>query len=303
MLESVLARGAFDGVAATAAGPPLAFTTRAGQGANIGQAWDLRTRSPLGPPIPDFPDHRAEWAFGLLPDGSPVAAWTHRDRVHVHDPSTGAEFTVDGQPDLIGLAVHDGRGAVVAVFGPANDAKVVVWDARNGDLRAEFGIWLGHWTAIDRWILHATPASGPLVGLACDTERTIGILDIEREEETASLPSSGSHAVLAPSPDGPPLLVQPDGAELLVRTLDGDLAATLTAPADIGPVAASIVDGRFMAAAAVHDALLVWDAASATPSQRVPIPAAVNDLALTTDGTLLAATDTGLHAASTQAAA
>ncbi|MDL4819802.1 hypothetical protein [Actinomadura opuntiae] len=298
MPECVLAQGAFDGVAATAAGPPLAFTSQAGQGANIGQAWDLRTRSALGPPIPDFPDHRAEWTFGLLPDGAPVAAWTHRDRVHVHDLSTGAEFTVDGQPDLVGLAVHEGRGAVVAVFGPASDAKVVVWDARTGDPRAEFGIWLGHWTAIDRWILHAVPASGPLVGLACDTERVIGILDVEREEEAASLPSSGSHPVLAPGPDGSPLLVQPDGASLLVRTLDGDTAATLTAPADIGPVAASVVDDRFLAAAAVADALVVWDAASAVPSHRAPLPSTVNDLALTTDGTLVAATDTGLHTTS-----
>ncbi|MGI5326572.1 hypothetical protein [Actinomadura nitritigenes] len=297
MPESVLAQGAFDGVAATAAGPPLAFASRAGQGANIGQAWDLRTRSALGPPIPDFPDHRAEWAFGLLPDGAPVVAWTHRDRVHVLDLSTGAEFAVDGQPDLIGLAVHGGRGAVVAVFGPASDARIAVLDARTGDLRTEFGVWLGHWTAIDRWILHATPASGPLVGLACDTERTIGVLDVEREEEAAALPSSGSQAVLAPGPDGPPLLVQPSGAEVLTQTLDGDAGVALPAPDAIGAVAAAVSGGRLLVAAHVGDELLVWDAASATPCRRVPLPARVNDLALGTDGTLIAATDAGLRLA------
>ncbi|MEU9018404.1 hypothetical protein [Actinomadura sp. NPDC048394] len=297
MPESVLAQGAFDGVAATAAGPPLAFTSRAGQGAGVGQAWDLRARTALGPPIPDFPDHRTEWAFGLLPGGAPVVAWTHRDRVHVHDLSTGGELTVDGQPDLLGLAVHGGRGAVVAVFGPASDARVAVLDARTGDLLAEFGVWLGHWTAIDRWVLHATPASGPLVGVACDTERTIGLLDVEREEEAASLPSSGAHAVLAPGPDGPPLLVQPSGAEVHVQTLDGDPAVVLPAPGDVGAVAATVAGDRFLVAAEAGDDLLVWDAASVTPTRRVPVAGRVNDLALATDGTLIAATDTGLRLA------
>ncbi|MCP9970545.1 hypothetical protein LUX57_39650 [Actinomadura madurae] len=65
MPERVLAEGSFDGVAAAAEGPPLAYASRSGQGVNTGQAWDLAAGSALGPPIPDFPVDRAEWAFGV----------------------------------------------------------------------------------------------------------------------------------------------------------------------------------------------------------------------------------------------
>lgn len=41
VLAGLLAPGSFDGVAVTAEGPPLAFTSRADQGANVGQAWAL----------------------------------------------------------------------------------------------------------------------------------------------------------------------------------------------------------------------------------------------------------------------
>ncbi|MFS2294345.1 MAG: hypothetical protein FWJ90_16900, partial [Actinomadura sp.] len=59
MPESVpadlLAQGSFDSVAATTDEPPLAFASRAAQGANAGHGWDLATGRPLGAPIPDFP--------------------------------------------------------------------------------------------------------------------------------------------------------------------------------------------------------------------------------------------------------
>ncbi|NVI91527.1 hypothetical protein, partial [Actinomadura sp. BRA 177] len=155
VLVEPLAQGSFDSVAVTAEGAPLAFTSQAARGANTGQLWDLAAGAALGAPIPDFPADRADWAFGV-PAGSPTVAWTHRDRVHVHDLSTGHEPVFDAQPDLLGLAAHHGRAAVVAVFGPANDAEVAVHDALTGECLAEFTLWLGP-RAIDRWILHATP--------------------------------------------------------------------------------------------------------------------------------------------------
>ncbi|NKZ08152.1 hypothetical protein [Actinomadura latina] len=304
MPESVpaepLAQGSFDSVAATAEGAPLAFTSQAARGANAGQLWDLTAGAALGPPIPDFPTDRADWAFGV-PAGSPTVAWTHRDRVHVQDLSTGHEPVFDGQPDLLGLAVHHGRAAVVAVFGPANDAEVVAWDVVTGDRLAEFTVWLGHRTAIDRWILHATPATGPLIGLPGDS--AVSLLDIERGEEIAALPAAlpaaVPAAVLTPSPDGL-VLVQPVPSGLHVLGLDGDRLATLETPAPCDPVAASLVDGRLLVAAALQDepgTLLAWDAATPAPSHRIEVPAPANDLALSPDGTLLAATDDGLHMA------
>ncbi len=121
-------------------GAPLAFTSQAARGANTGQLWDLADaasarRSPTSPPT--APTGRS------ASPRSPTVAWTHRDRVHVHDLSTGHEPVFDAQPDLLGLAAHHGRAAVVAVFGPANDAEVAVHDALTGECLAEFTLWLG----------------------------------------------------------------------------------------------------------------------------------------------------------------
>ncbi|WP_067804420.1 WD40 repeat domain-containing protein [Actinomadura formosensis] len=296
MPESVqvepLAQGPFDSVAVTAEGALLAFSSQASPGENTGRLWDLTARAAVGAPIPDFPTDRAEWAFGVLA-GSPTVVWDHRDRIHVHDLGSGDELTLDGRPDLLGLAVHRGRGAVVAVFGPAYDAEVIVWDARTGDRLAEFTLWLGHGSAIDRWILHATPATGPLIGLPGDS--AVSILDVERGEEIATLPAA--YAVLAPSPDGL-VLVQPAPSGLCVRGLDGAPLATLEAPAPCDHVAAATADGRLLVAAALQNepgVLLAWDAAASRPHCRVKVPAPVNDLALASDGTLLAATEDGLY--------
>ncbi|MGI5420103.1 hypothetical protein [Actinomadura luteofluorescens] len=294
VLADPLARGSFDGVTATAERPSLAFTSRIGQGVNTGQAWDLAAGAPLGPPIPDFPADRAEWAFGL-PAGSPTVAWTHRDRLHVHDLCTGRELTLDAHPDLLGLTVHHGRGAVVAVFGPANDAEVAVWDAGTGERLADFRLWLGHHTAVGRGLLHATPATGALAGLAGDAAVTL--LDLERGEEISAVPPGC--ATLTPSPDGLVLLCpSPEG--LGVHGLDGDRLATLSVPAPCGHVAAALVGGHLLVAAALHDApgtVFAWNAAAPEPSHRIDLPAPANDLALAPDGTLLAATDTALYAA------
>ncbi|MFI0479174.1 hypothetical protein [Actinomadura sp. 9N215] len=296
MPESVqaapLADGSFDGVAATAAGPPLAFTSRTAHDANTGQAWDLTTGAALGPPVPGFPADRAAWTFGV-PAGSPAVAWTHRDRVHVQDVRTGRELVLDGQPDLLALAVHGGRGAVVAVFGPATDAEVVVWDALTGHRLAEFALWLGHRTAIDRSALHAAPASGPLVALAGGAD--VVVLDVERGEDVVAVPSA--RAVLAPSASGL-VLVRPVENALHVRGLDGDRLTVLTAPGPCDRVAATGAAGRLLVAAGLEGdpcTVLAWDAATAAPSHRVKVPAPVNDLALTPDGTLLTATDEGLY--------
>lgn len=302
VLAGPLARGSFDGVAATAERPSLAFASRVGQGVNTGQAWDLASGAPLGPPISGFPADRADWAFGL-PAGSPTVAWTHRDRLHVHDLGTGRELALDVQPDLVGLTVHRGRGAVVAVFGPANDAEVAVWDALTGDRLADFRLWLGHRSAIGRRLLHAAPATGALAGLTGDSAVTL--LDLERGEEIATTPSGAPSGALppaialAPSPDGLVLLsTVPEG--LGVHGLDGDRLATLATPAPCDQVAAALVDGHLLVAAALQDApgtLLAWNAAAPAPSHRIQLPSPANDLALAPDGTLLAATDTALYTA------
>ncbi|MEU5993172.1 hypothetical protein ABZ806_29740 [Spirillospora sp. NPDC047418] len=288
-----LAQGSFDGVAVTAEGAPLAFTSQAARGANTGQLWDLTAGAALGAPIPDFPTDRADWAFGV-PGGSPAIAWTHRDRVHVHDLATGGERVFDGRPDLLGLAVHHGRAAVVAVFGPASDAEVVVWDAVTGDRLTEFALWLGHRTAIDRWILHATPATGPLIGLPGDS--AVSLVDVERGEEISTLPAVVP-PVLTPSPDGL-VLVQPGPSALHICGLDGERAATLETPSPCDQVAAALVDDTLLVAATLRDApdtVLAWTTATLTPSHRIEFPAPVNDLALCPDGTLVAATDTALQ--------
>ncbi|XRQ04777.1 hypothetical protein ACN3XK_50695 [Actinomadura welshii] len=299
MPESVLAdqlvQASFDGVAAATEGPPLVFASQAAPGANIGQAWDAATGIAIGPPIPDFPADRAGWAFGA-PAGSPVVAWTHRDRVHVHDLGTGRETAVDGQPDLVGLAAHTGRAAVVGVFGPASDAEVVVWDVVTGERLAAFTVWLGHRTAIDRWVLHATPATGPLIGLPGDS--AVSLLDVERGEEVASLPAACT--VLGPTPDGL-VAVQPAPDALHVRGLDGGQLAVLPTgnPCDLVAVSA---DDPLVAAACADDpgTVLVWAAAAtgAAPSFGVKVPSPVNDLAVAPGATLVAATDTGLYTAS-----
>ncbi|GAA4231637.1 hypothetical protein GCM10022254_29330 [Actinomadura meridiana] len=274
---SPLADGSFDGVAATAEGPPLAFASRTSHGVNTGQAWDLTTRTVLGPPIPDFPAERAEWTFGV-PAGSPIVAWTHRDRVHVHDLGTGHELVLDGQPDLLGLAVHSGRAAVVAVFGPARDAEFVVWDAATGDRLAEFVLWLGHRTAIDRSLLHAVPASGPFVALTGGADAVV--LDVERGGD-----------IPITTPDGL-IILQPDGNDLHVLGTD----AVLTAPGPCGPATAART-GRLLVAAVLRDdpsTVLAWASTARAPSHLLKVTAPVNDLALAPDGTLLTATDEGL---------
>ncbi|MEU8119738.1 hypothetical protein AB0C21_13635 [Spirillospora sp. NPDC049024] len=294
VLAGPLARGSFDGVAATAERPPLAFTSRVGQGVNTGQAWDLAAGAPLGPPIPDFPADRADWAFGV-PAGSPTVAWTHRDRLHVHDLGTGRDVILDAHPDLLGLAVHHGRAAVVAVFGPASDAEVAVWDALTGDRLAGFHLWLGHGSAVDRRLLHATPATGPLAALTGDSATTL--LDLERGEEIAAVPTAAGS--LAPSPDGL-VLVCPTPDDLGVHGLDGARLASLSVPAPVDQTAAALVDGHLLVAAVLQDApdtLFAWNAAAPAPSHRVKLPAPANDLALAPDGTLLAATDTALYTA------
>ncbi|MFA1538523.1 WD40 repeat domain-containing protein [Actinomadura monticuli] len=294
VLAEPLAQGPFDGVAATAEGAPLAFTSQAARGANTGQLWDLAAGAALGPPIPGFPTDRAEWAFGV-PAGSPTVAWTYRDRVHVHDLSTGHELALDGQPELLGLASHHGRAAVAAVFGPASDAEAVVWDAVTGERLAGFSLWLGHRAAVGRWLLHATPATGPLIGLPGDA--AITLLDVERGEEIAVPPAADT--VLTPSPDGL-VLVQPAPSDLRVRGLDGDHLAILETPAPCDRAAAALVDDRLIVAASLRDdpgTLLAWDTETLSPSHRVTTPSPVNDLALAPDGTLLAATDDGLYTA------
>ncbi|HEY8479663.1 MAG TPA: hypothetical protein VIL71_07525 [Spirillospora sp.] len=298
MPESVLAeeqaRGSFDGVAVTSEGAPLAFVSQAAPGANTGRAWDVTAGVAIGPPIPDFPADHAGWAFGA-PAGSPLVAWTHRDRVHVHDLGTGHEATVEGEPELLGLTVHGGRPAVAAVFGPASDAEVVVWDALTGDPLTEFGVWLGHRTAVGRCVLHATPATGPLIGVPGDA--ALSILDVERGEEITTLPPS--HAVLAPSPDGL-VVVQAGESGLDVRGLDGDRLAVLTAPSPCDQIAAAQAGGGLLVAVVPRDdpaAVLVWNAAAPAPAHRVEIASPVNDLAVAPDGTLLVATDAGLHQA------
>ncbi|WP_141582057.1 hypothetical protein [Actinomadura sp. WMMA1423] len=294
VLAGPLARGSFDGVAATAERPPLAFTSRVGQGVNTGQAWDLAAGAALGPPIPDFPADRADWAFGL-PAGSPTVAWTHRDRLHVHDLRTGRELTLDAHPDLLGLTVHDGHAAAVAVFGPASDAEVVVWDVLTGDRLADFHLWLGHGSAIDHRILHSTPSTGPLVGLA--GESAVTFLDLERAEEIGTAPTPS--AALVPSPDGLVLLC-PTPEDLGVHGLDGTRLATLSTPAPCDQATGALVDGHLLVAAALQDApdtVFAWNAAGAAPSHRIKLPAPANALALSPDGTLLAATDTALHTA------
>lgn len=295
VLASPLADGSFDGVAAASGGTPLAFASQAAQGANAGLAWDLAARAVLGPPIPDFPADRAAWTFGAPAADTPIVAWTHRERVHVQPPGAGTELVLDGQPDLLGLAAHRGRAAVVAVFGPANDARVAVWDARSGDQLAEFALWLGHGTAIDRAVLHATPATGPLVALAGEAD--VVVLDVERGEDVAALPFG--NVVLAASARGP-VLVQPARNALHVRCLNGDWVAVLTAPGPCHPVAATGSGRSLLAAAALDDdpcTVLAWDADDSTPSHDVKVPAPVTELALCPDGTLVAATDDGLYTA------
>lgn len=299
MPESVraglLAPGPFDGVTAAAAGP-LVFAARAG---GTGQAWDLASGAVAGAPVPDLPE---PWAFGLLPAG-PALAWTHRDRIHVL--AGGAETVVEPDhatpPELVGLAVHGGRGAVVAVFGPARDAEIAVWDAASGARLAAFGAWLGHRTALDRWLLHAPPAAGPLIGLTCDSDREgdapyLGVLDVERGEEVGRVPSPGhGRPAVTMGPDGL-IVVQPAAGELAVRTLQGPLTV-LSAPGRPDQVAAVWSGGRLHVAAEASGAVLTWQAPDPRPARRVTVPAPVNDFALAAGGAVVIATDEGLYTA------
>src|SRR5690606_39411793 len=65
MPESVpadlLAQGSFDSVAATTDGPPLAFASRAAQGANASHCWDQSAGRPLGGPNPAIPADGPAW--------------------------------------------------------------------------------------------------------------------------------------------------------------------------------------------------------------------------------------------------
>ncbi|WP_030169771.1 hypothetical protein [Spirillospora albida] len=297
---ALIAPGPFDGVTAAAAGRPLVFAVRTDPGGTTGRVWDAASGVAIGAPIAGVPEPRA---FGLLPDG-PALAWSHRDRIRVL--AGGGETVLEPEratpPELIGLVVHGGRGAVAAVFGPARDAEVVVWDAASGDRLAAFGAWLGDRTALDGWILHAPPGTGPLIGLARDTDRgdgalRIGLWDVERGEEIGRVPGAGDgRPAIAAGPDGP-IIVQPADGEVSVRAPGGP-PAVLAAPGRPEQVAAVWCGGRLLVAADVPDdpgTLLTWCAPGPTRARRVRVPGRVNDFALAADGALVVATDEGLH--------
>ncbi|GAA4061886.1 hypothetical protein GCM10022214_13700 [Actinomadura miaoliensis] len=314
---NLLAPGVFDGVATTRE-EPLAFTSQRAPFPITGRTWHVPSGSPVGPPILSFPADRSSWAFDVLPGpggDAPLVAWADRQCLRVRHLGTGTEITIDPKrpkpPVSVGLAVHCGTAAVVAVFGPV-DAEVVVWDAFTGDQRAVFRVWLGHWAGLDRWILHLT---GPLIGLTCDTEQIdewddgtvdvvdayyLAVWDIERGEEITSFPSPGCRrAAAVDGPDGA-LLIRPEYPGVLVCRLDGRRVTALQTPDLPEQVAAATVAGRLLVAADVPNdpcLLLAWDAAHPASCHRIAFPGMVNDLAFTTDGTLLAATDEGLYTA------
>lgn len=313
-----LAGGAFESVRATAEGAATAFASRVADGGNTGIAWDLARRTPLGAPIPAFPGDRDEWTFGALPGprgDTPVVAWACRGRLHVHDLLCGDEVVIDDAdasfPDLLGLAVHEGRGAVVAVFDKRPEAEVAVWDARTAERLGTFEVWFGFRGAgFDRFLQHAAPAAGPLMALTCDTERLrgeesvdrhfVGVLDVERGRQVAELPSWGRRrAPMVPWRDGV-VLVQPEPKRIVVRRPDGEELAVVDAPEGPEELAAARVGGRLLVAGNVPGepgAFTVRDVARSEPLGRVEVPAPVHDVALAPDGTFLAATDDGLFAA------
>lgn len=279
----LLAPGEFDGCAA---GPTLAFASRRDHAASIGQLWDPAAGRPVGPPVPDLGD----WAF------ADVLAWTHRDRVHVLCGRDELTIEPPSVPDLLGLAAPDGRTAVVAVSGPAHDARVSTWDARTGEHLRDFTVWLGHRSAIG----HRLSSAGGLIALACDTDRErpvdghcVCVLDTSRGEEVARHPSPGDlHAVA-----GTALAHTAPGRLLVHHLTTGEPLAERSLPGPATQLAAASVGDRPVFVTAHPGRLLTWDLSCSRPVHELPLSVPPNAIALAPSGIVLAATDQGLHTA------
>ncbi|OLT32008.1 hypothetical protein BJF79_36530 [Actinomadura sp. CNU-125] len=304
----LLAQGSFENVRAAGEGAATVCASRVGNDGSVGLAWDLARGVRVGDPLPGFPCDDEEWAFGVLPGprgASPVVAWADGGRVHVHDLYGGDEVVIDDAeasfPDVVGLAVHRGRGAVVTVFDRRPHADVLVWDARTGERLARFDTWFGYLSP-DRHLLHATPDSGPLVALSCESERgkapSYSMLDVEIEGQVGKLDRGAPPTPMVPWADGV-VLVHGEGGRIVVRRPDGEAVAEGPAPEDAPVVAAARAGGRLLVAAGDRraGAFTARDDARPEPLGRVEVPGPVGGVALASDGTLVAATDTGLFRA------
>ncbi|MBE1530937.1 WD40 repeat domain-containing protein [Actinomadura algeriensis] len=317
----LLAQGSFENVRAVRAagdGAATACASQVGDDGAVGLAWDLARGARVGEPLPGFPCDGEEWAFGLLPGprgASPVVAWAGGGRVHVHDVRGGGEVVIDEAeasfPDVVGLAVHEDRGAVVTVFDRRPHAEIILWDARTGERLADFETWFGYWSS-DRRVLHATPESGPLIALTCDSERAedesphyynfVGVLDVELGRQVAELDCGPVRDVpMVPWEDGFAFVLEEAG-RIVVRRPDGEEAAAVDAPEIAGAyvnLAAARVDGRLLVASGDfrEGVYTVRDVARPEPLGRVEVPGPVGGVALAPDGTFLAATDAGLYRA------
>lgn len=314
----LLAQGSFENVRAAGNGTATACASLVGDDGAVGLAWDLARGARVGDPLPGFPADGEAWAFGVLPGprgDSPVVAWAGGGRVHVHDVHGGGEVVIDEAeasfPDVVGLAVHRGRGAVVTVFDRRPHAEIILWDARTGERLAGFETWFGYWRS-DRHVLHATPESGPLIALTCDAERAedadpgrsnfVGVLDAERGRQVAELDCGPVREAPMVPWEGGVVLVLAEPGRIVVRSPDGEEVAAADAPEVAGTyadVAAARVDGRLLVAAGDFrkGAYTVRDVARPEPLGRVEVPGPVGGAALAPDGTFLAATDTGLYRA------
>ncbi|MFD0901377.1 DNA ligase-like domain-containing protein [Actinomadura sediminis] len=315
----LLAQGSFGDVRA-AGGAGRAATACAaliGDDGAIGLAWDLARGARVGEPLPGFPCDGEAWAFGVLPGprgDSPVVAWAGGERVHVHDVRGGGEVVIDDAdasfPDVVGLAVHRGRGAVVTVFDRRPHAEIVLWDARTGERLADFETWSGY--RRPDHVLHATPESGALIALACAAERAedadpgrsacVGVLDAELGRQVAELDCGPAREAPMVPWEGGVVLVVAEPGRIVVRSPDGEEVAAADAPEVAGAyadVAAARVDGRLLVAAGDFQkgAYTVRDVARPEPLGRVEVPGPVGGTALAADGTFLAATDAGLYRA------
>ncbi|MEV5829628.1 hypothetical protein AB0L25_29090 [Spirillospora sp. NPDC052242] len=306
----LLAQGSFGNVRAAGSGAATACASLIGDGGAVGLAWDLASGARVGEPLPGFPYDDEEWAFGALPGprgASPVVAWAGGGRVHVHDVRGGDEVVIDDAeasfPDVVGLAVHRGRGAVVTVFDRRPHAEIVLWDARTGERLADFETWFGYWSS-DRNLQHAAPEPGPLIALSCGSEHRdrVGVLDVELGRQVAELDRDGSREVPMVAWGDGVVLVKAEPGRIVVRHPDGGEAAAVDAPELAGAnaqVAAARVDGRLLVASGdlQKGAYTVRDVARPEPLGRVEVPGPVGGVALAPDGTFLAATDTGLYRA------